>query len=86
MSLVDDLRRTAPHLDLKGLMTMAPYDAPEDQLKMIFRQMRELREKVNLPGLSMGMSGDFETAIQEGSTLLRIGSAFFRTQTGPRGV
>lgn len=68
---------------ISGLMTMAPYsDDPEDA-RPVFRALRKLRDGlqqehgVSLPELSMGMSGDFEPAIEEGSTLVRVGTAIF---------
>lgn len=73
----------SPHLECRGFMTMAPYAAPEVELRHIFGGLRELRDRlaaefgVALPELSMGMSGDFETAIAEGATLVRIGTAIF---------
>lgn len=72
---------------LRGLMTIAPADAPETSVRMHFRQLRELRDDiarslgVELPHLSMGMSDDFAIAVEEGATLLRLGRALF----GPRG-
>ncbi len=72
-----------PHLDLRGFMTMAPWDAPETEVRRVFDGLRELRDRVSaelgapLPELSMGMSGDFETAIACGATLVRIGTALF---------
>ncbi len=73
----------APNVDLIGLMTMAPYGAQECELRRIFSGLRELRNKIEssfsakLPELSMGMSGDYEAAIAEGSTMVRIGTAIF---------
>lgn len=73
----------SPNADLKGLMTMAPYGAPECELRRIFSGLRELRNKIEssfsakLPELSMGMSGDYEAAIAEGATMVRIGTAIF---------
>lgn len=71
------------HLRLRGLMTMAPYsDHPEDA-RPVFRALRELRDELQsahdcpLPELSMGMSGDFIPAIEEGATLVRVGSSIF---------
>jgi pyridoxal phosphate enzyme (YggS family) len=66
-----------------GLMTMAALDAPDEETRASFARLREtrdvLREKsgLPLPELSMGMSGDFEPAIMEGATLVRIGTALF---------
>jgi len=73
----------SPGVELKGLMTMAPYEAPELELRRIFSGLRELRNKIEtaysaeLPELSMGMSGDYETAISEGATIVRVGTAIF---------
>ena len=64
-------------------MTMAPYGAAEDELRRIFRAVRQLRDDLaprfgtSLPELSMGMSGDYETAVHEGATMVRIGTAVF---------
>lgn len=72
--------RACPHLDLRGLMTMPPFsDNPEDS-RPYFRRLRELGQTFGLPELSMGMSQDFEVAIEEGATHVRIGTALF----GPR--
>jgi hypothetical protein len=64
-------------------MTMAPYAEDAEQARPVFRALRELRDGLqqtlgtSLPHLSMGMSGDFEPAIAEGATLVRIGSSIF---------
>jgi hypothetical protein len=78
-----------PHLRIRGLMTMAPYsDNPEDA-RPVFRTLRELRDELQstyqhpLPELSMGMSGDFEPAIEEGATLVRVGSSIFGARPRP---
>lgn len=73
-------------LSVRGLMTMAPLLAGESETKRIFAGLRELSQKIDgykLPNvsmehLSMGMSGDFEAAISEGATLVRVGSALFK--------
>lgn len=71
-----------PHLNLRGLMGMAPYIEPE-QTRKYFRALanlhKELREKIKPDAevLSMGMSNDFEVAVEEGATVVRIGSALF---------
>ena len=73
----------SPHLECCGLMTMAPYAASEAELRRCFGGLRELRNRlaaefgVPLPELSMGMSGDFGVAIEEGATLVRVGTAIF---------
>lgn len=69
-----------------GLMTMAPLDADEEETRAVFKGLRSLFEKLkekNYPGvalteLSMGMSNDFELAVKEGATLIRIGRSLFR--------
>ena len=66
-----------PHLEIMGLMTIAPYtDNPED-IRPIFRQLRILRDSLGLEHLSMGMTDDFAVAIEEGATMVRIGRAIF---------
>jgi len=79
-----------PHLRILGLMTMAPYsDNPEDA-RPVFSALRELRDELQsahghpLPELSMGMSGDFEPAIEEGATLVRVGSSIFGARPYPQ--
>jgi pyridoxal phosphate enzyme (YggS family) len=75
------------NLDAQGLMTIAPLDVSEDQTRACFRALRVLRDrlahpKLNLPVLSMGMSGDFPLAIQEGATRIRVGTALFGARPG----
>ena len=71
------------HLEITGLMTMAPHDDDPEKARDVFRQLRELRDELAaggnrpLPELSMGMSGDFEVAIEEGATMVRVGSLLF---------
>lgn len=70
------------NIDFIGLMTIAPLTEDEDLIRKSFRELRLLKEKMNNAGiniteLSMGMTSDFEIAIEEGSTMLRIGSAIF---------
>jgi len=66
-----------PRLEIKGLMTIAPMVADAEQVRPIFRQLRLLRDSLGLKQLSMGMTDDFEVAIEEGATLVRIGRAIF---------
>jgi PLP dependent protein len=70
--------QTLPNVQVEGLMTVAPYSDTPDTARPYFAQLRQLRDRLRLRELSAGMSGDFETAIWEGATLLRIGSALFR--------
>lgn len=67
-------------LDLRGLMVMPPWPEKPEDSRPYFRRLRELATAHGLPELSMGMSGDFEVAIEEGATMIRIGTAIF----GPR--
>ncbi len=65
----------------KGFMTMAPLGAPEEEIRSIFRKAKELFDSYSSLGaavLSMGMSGDFEIAVEEGATAVRVGSAIFK--------
>lgn len=71
-------------LRIQGLMTMAPLVDDPEEARPVFRQLRELRDRLResypqftLPHLSMGMTNDFEVAIEEGATIVRIGSAIF---------
>ncbi len=74
-----------PHLRVKGLMTMPPFFDEPERARPYFRELKRLSELLaaeKIPGiameeLSMGMSGDFEVAIEEGATLVRVGSAIF---------
>jgi PLP dependent protein len=77
-----------PHLTLRGLMTIAPFDDNPETARACFRGLRTWRDtlarthpRLDFSELSMGMSGDFETAIEEGSTLVRIGTALFGVRT-----
>lgn len=66
-----------PNLEVVGLMTIAPWVSNADEVRPVFRQLRELRDALELRHLSMGMSDDFEVAIEEGATLVRVGRAIF---------
>ncbi len=70
-----------PGLEVRGLMTVAPAAADPQEVRPVFRQLRELRDKLGLRELSMGMTSDFEVAIEEGATLIRIGRAIFGERT-----
>ncbi len=68
------------HLRVRGLMTVAPQVADPEQVRPVFRALRALRDATGLAELSMGMTDDFEVAVEEGATMVRIGRAIF----GPR--
>jgi PLP dependent protein len=67
------------HVRVDGLMTIAPYADDSERARPVFRALRKLRDRLGLDDLSMGMSGDLEVAIEEGATLVRVGSALFAT-------
>jgi pyridoxal phosphate enzyme (YggS family) len=77
-----------PGLDVRGLMTIAPYSDEPEAARPVFRAMRELAERAGAqhwPGvvmdhLSMGMSGDYQVALAEGATMIRLGRAVFGTR------
>ena len=83
--LLADLGRinALPRLEIQGLMTVPPWTLDPEKVRPVFRQMRELKEQCEqllgapLSHLSMGMTGDFEVAIEEGATMVRVGTALF---------
>jgi hypothetical protein len=78
--LVARLRRL--DLDVRGLMTVGPFGAPE-AARPAFRRLAALRADLGLAELSMGMSGDLEVAVEEGATILRVGTALFGPRSAP---
>lgn len=78
-----------PRVEIHGLMTIPPWTPVAEKARPVFRRLRELRDQCSdmlgapLPVLSMGMTGDFEVAIEEGSTMVRIGTALFGERTKP---
>jgi PLP dependent protein len=72
-----DAVRACPRLKLLGLMTMPPWSDDPEPSRSYFRRLRELAQRHGLSQLSMGMSHDLEVAIQEGATMVRIGTALF---------
>lgn len=77
LGTVLDVLRAFDHLSIEGLMTMAPLDAPESVLRTVFGGLRALADQHGLRERSMGMTDDFEIAIEEGATQVRIGRALF---------
>jgi pyridoxal phosphate enzyme (YggS family) len=75
-----------PRLEIHGLMTIAPFTPDPEKIRPVFRRLRELKAECEktlgapLPVMSMGMTGDFEVAVEEGATMIRLGTALF----GPR--
>ncbi len=81
MQLLESLR-TATRLDVRGLMTMSAFTDDEREQRRAFRRLRELRDAAEaeghrLPELSMGMSGDYPIAVEEGATMIRLGTVLF---------
>lgn len=79
---ISEFCNLAKNLDLVGLMTMAPYTDDDSIIRKCFVNLRSVKEKLNNSGfqireLSMGMTNDYEIAIEEGATMLRIGTAIF---------
>ncbi|KUK37115.1 MAG: dependent protein [Thermacetogenium sp.] len=79
-----DAVQDLPGIEICGLMTMAPYEEDPERTRPVFRSLRQLRDEMarsrpylNLEHLSMGMTNDFEVAVEEGATMVRIGSALF---------
>lgn len=76
---------TLPHLQIKGLMTIAPFVENPEENRLYFRQIRQLSvdieneniDNVDMKVLSMGMTGDYEVAIEEGATIVRVGTGIF---------
>lgn len=85
---LEEILKAAPrleHLEFRGLMTVSPFSESPEQTRPYFRRLRELRDQivarrlplVSMESLSMGMSHDFEVAIEEGSTCVRVGTGIF---------
>ena len=78
-----DQLNALPRLEIHGLMTIPPWSPLPERARPVFRKLREVKSECEqilgapLPHLSMGMTGDFEVAIEEGSTMVRIGTALF---------
>jgi PLP dependent protein len=79
-----------PRLEIQGLMAIPPYTPTSEKARPCFQRLRELKARcenalgVPLPHLSMGMSGDFEVAIEEGATIVRLGTALFGARSTTR--
>ena len=87
-NVIDFIKNTATNyknIKIKGLMTMAPFTEDREQIRNVFRQLKELSleiKNLNIEGvstdeLSMGMSNDYDIAIEEGSTIVRVGTSIF---------
>ena len=74
---VKEFVESCEKLDLRGLMGMPPWSEDREKTRPYFRRLREAAERLGLQGLSMGMSHDLEVAIEEGATLVRVGTAIF---------
>ncbi len=84
--IVAERLRACRNLRVRGVMTMAPFDADESVLRAVFRGARDARAQLQAAGcgaewLSMGMSGDYEVAVEEGATHVRLGTVLFGRRT-----
>ena len=81
--VLSHIARDCPRITVEGLMTMAPFSENPEDARPYFRRLRELRDAcekdlgIALPRLSMGMSGDYEVAVEEGATWVRLGTVLF---------
>ena len=81
--LLEHIFAECPRITVEGFMTMAPFSENPEDARPYFRRLRELRDAcerelgVGLPRLSMGMSGDYEVAVEEGATWIRLGTVLF---------
>jgi pyridoxal phosphate enzyme (YggS family) len=81
-----------PKIEVQGLMTVAPFTQDDEKVRPVFRRLRELKGQCEevlgapLAHLSMGMSGDFEVAVEEGATMIRVGSALLGPRTAIKPV
>ena len=80
-----DAASRATHLRVTGLMTMPPWSENAEESRPYFQQLAELAAKYSLRELSMGMSNDFEVGIEEGATIVRVGTALFGARPKPAG-
>lgn len=80
---IKTIAQNFPNIKIKGLMTIAPYGKDPEDVRPVFRELRKLSRSIKVPGadlkeLSMGMTNDFEVAIEEGATMIRVGTALFK--------
>lgn len=84
-SFIRECSSNYDRIKIKGLMTMAPFDASREEIRSVFKDLKDLSVKISdmnidnveMKELSMGMSGDYEIAIEEGATIVRIGTSIF---------
>ena len=85
VEFIKNVSKKYKNINIKGLMTMAPLTSNEDEIRSVFKDLKNLSleiNEINIPGvsmdvLSMGMSNDYEIAIEEGATIVRIGTSIF---------
>ena len=86
------IAQDCPRITVEGLMTMAPFSENPEDARPYFRRLRELRDRlekdlgIGLPRLSMGMSGDYEVAVEEGATWVRLGTVLFGERPKSKGT
>ena len=77
-NLISDIKEHCPHINIKGLMCIAPFDEDPEMARPFFKAVKEIFDRhQDFTVLSMGMSNDFQVAIEEGSTAIRVGTAIF---------
>ena len=85
LEFIKNVSNKYKNINIKGLMTMAPFTANEDEIRKVFRGLKDLSleikdlniPRVTMDELSMGMSNDYEIAIEEGATIVRVGTSIF---------
>ena len=75
-NLIEEVKQLS-NINLQGLMTIGPNTEDKDIIRESFKEMKQLKDKYNLPLLSMGMSNDYKIAIEEGSNIIRVGTKIF---------
>lgn len=82
-TFIETVAREYPFIKVKGLMTMAPFEDDPEEVRPVFRELKKMSAGLQVPGvelkeLSMGMTNDYEVAVEEGATIVRIGTALFK--------
>ena len=83
LPVIVDAIRSHPNLNLRGLMTVPPWSEDAELSRPYFAKLRQLAVRSGIPELSMGMSHDFEVAIEEGANWIRVGTALFGRRKKP---
>lgn len=76
-ALIEEIRENCPNVKIKGLMCIAPFEENPEDARAYFAEVKKIYDQYDFQYLSMGMTNDFEVAIEEGSNLIRVGTAIF---------